>query len=154
MYLVGIFILIPILFPFVIGVLLGLGIRKTRSDLVALLASLFILLIMNIFMNRIGLHNNVGLLLLPQTIATTTILILCVLSSISMSLIFPYIFSRWGIELADRIRTKNSSSIRHSSKGNRVLRIIFVILFAGSIAQTIPTITSAVREAQEQTQLK
>jgi len=151
MYLLGIFILAPFLLPFIAGGLLGLAVRKTRSDMLALLAGLSILLVQSIIMKRMGFHHQMNLPLLPQTVPTTTILLLCVFSSISMRLIFPYIFARWGIELIDRIRAKNTSTIRQNSKGNLVLGVIFAMLFVASFAQTIPMMTTAFRDAREST---
>lgn len=151
MFIVGMFLLIPFLLPFVAGMLLGLGIRKTRSDLLALLAGLSTVLLQSIIMKRLGLHHEPSLYLLSQTVPSTTILLLCILSSISMRIIFPYIFARWGVELIDRIRAKNTPTTRHNSKGNLILGIMVAILFVASFAQTIPIMTSEFHKAREKT---
>lgn len=148
---IGIILLIPTLFPVIVGMLLSLGIRKVRSDLLALFAGLFMLLLQSIIMKQLGFHDELSLYESQQTLPTTIILLLRFLSSISISLIFPFIFARWGVELVDRIRVKDSSITRHNSKGNFVLGIMIAISITASFAQTIPMITGAFYLARQRT---
>jgi len=149
MFLLGMCLIIPILVPFVTGVLLGLGNRKTRSDLLALLISASILLIQTMIMNQVGVHNEKPFLLFPQTVPTTTILFLCSLSLISIYLIFPYIFAKWGVECVDRIRSRNRPTLRQLSKGRLLLGIMLAIPFVAIFSQAIPIMTNVFHEIRE-----
>lgn len=147
MYLVVIFI--PFLIPSLVGGLLGFGARRIRSDILALCVAVSILLVQSVIMKRIGFNHEVDLPLFPQAITTDTILLLDVVSSISMSLVIPYIFARWGIELADRIRFKTNPTTRQHSKGNLILGIMLAMIFAASMVHTISITATTVHEARE-----
>lgn len=149
MFLLGMYLFIPILVPFIMGVLLSLGSRKTRSDLLALLISVSILLLQTMIMNQVGFHNKNIFLLFPQTAPTTSILFLCSLSLISICLIFPYIFAKWGVECVDRIRYRNRPSLRNLSKGSLLLGIMLAVPFVAIFAQAIPIMTSAFHDVRE-----
>ncbi len=117
--------------PIVIGAVAGMILSKVRSDLLALLTSLVIIVLFQILVSTDFPKPN----LFSPDISDKRILALAVFSSISTALMIPYILCRWGVELGDHFRYKHKERIRHNSKGNVVLFSLFLFSCISTIVQ-------------------
>ena len=128
--------LLPFLLPMIVGMVLAVIFTRPRSDILALLASSLVLLGFRLLCLKFNYSISTSSALLSQDVTTAT-LIAATIASVSIELLIPFIFARWGVEAVDCFRSKHHPPLRRQSKGNLVLVVVF---FVATLAQLLPTL--------------
>jgi hypothetical protein len=133
------FLALLVFLPTLVGAVLAVIFKRPRSDALALLVSLILMMISHTILPAHDLPWLVVDPLRTGEIDTAT-LIAGVVAAVSLSLIGPFVLARFGIYGVDYFRNRHHATLRHESKGNLVLSILFGVAFVSCIAQVIPSL--------------